>query len=260
MRNRHFLILAAALLANPAVAQPRWQPEDHLEPDGSILGGTAFSSDYDTLVRDLLRDAYALRVEVRMVALPSFSPEYAVGLRSFKTYGWGAPYRIFVLTPKAQIWTYSSIAMLKSGQIKTGTWGSGNQDSRQDLQKKEIARPETQVPANPRDLKIDRCDISLSEVLGDRIVEVWRKMVQATRYPAQYSAVLDGVGYHFAMVSPKAGLIAGQTRSPNPASTTGMLVTLADTMRAVCEKKATMTELDQITTELEQRLQKGGGK
>src|ERR1700722_18850995 len=119
MRNRRLLILAALLLASPAAAQQRWQPEDHLEPDGSILGGTAFSAIYDTLVRDLLRDAYDMSVDVRMVALPSFSPEYAVGLRSFETRGAGpfksvakgAPYHIFVLAPEAQIWTYQTIAM-----------------------------------------------------------------------------------------------------------------------------------------------------
>ena len=260
MRNRLLAILAALLLASPAAAQPRWQREDHLEPEASTIGGTAVLEGYDRTVREILHDAYDMRVEVRMVALPSFSPEYAVGLRSSKTYGWGAPYRLFALSPKAQIWTYNSIAMLKSGMEKVGTWRNDNRANQQDLQKREIARLEASVPANPRDLKVDGCDIPLSEVLGDRIVEVWRKMVLATHYSAKYDTILDGEFYHFAMVSPKAGLISGQTHSPYRDSATGTLVALADTMRAVCEKKATMTELDDLTTELEQRLQKGGGK
>jgi hypothetical protein len=39
-----------------------------------------------------------------------------------------------------------------------------------------------------------------------------------------------------------------------------MLVVLADMMRAVCEKKAAMSELDELTTELERRLRKGEGQ
>ncbi len=268
MRNKRLLILAALLLAAPAAAQRRWQPEDNLEPDGSILGGTAFSAIYDTLVRDLLRDAYDMSVDVRMVALPSFSPEYAVGLRSFETRGAGpfksvakgAPYHIFVLAPEAQIWTYQTIAMLKSGQEQVGTWSDKNPDSQQALQKKEIARLQAEVPANPHDLKIDRCEADISGVLGDRIVRLWGKMLLATRYSAQYAGGADGTSYHFSAFVPKAGILAGQVWSPGRETTTGTLVALADTMRAVCEKKATMTELDQLTTELEQRLQKGEGR
>jgi hypothetical protein len=269
MRSKHLLILAAALLANPAAAQSRIPlAEDHLKPENSVLGDTAIFSDYDTLVRDLLHDAYDMGVDVRMVALPSFFPEYAVGLRSFETRGTGpfktiargAPYRIFVLAPEAQIWTYESIAMLKRGEEQVGTWSDKNGDSQQAMQKKEIAKLEAKMPANPHDLKIDRCEADISGVLGDRIVEVWRKMVLATHYPAKYDTILDGEFYHFSMVSPKAGPISGQTHSPYRDSATGTLVTLADTMRAVCEKKATMTELDQLTTELEQRLQKGEGR
>jgi hypothetical protein len=268
MRNKGFLILAAALLASPAAAQQRGQPEDHLEPESSILGGTAILSGYDGLVRDLLHDAYDMSVDVRMVAMPSFIPEYAVGLRSYETTGAGAlkaiargtPYRIFVLSPEAQIWTYESIAMLKRGQEHVGTWSDKNLDSQQAIQKKEIARLETKVPANPHDLKIDRCETDISGVLGDRIVQVWSKILLATRYSAQYSTGLDGASYHFSAVIPKAGVLAGQVWSPDRDSATGSLVTLADTMRAVCEKKATMTELDQLTTELEQRLRKGEGR
>src|SRR6201999_3229424 len=108
------LLFLAALLASPAAAQHRRHAEDHLEPEQSVLGGTDFSTGYDALVRDLLHDAYGRDVEARMVAVPSFVPEYAVGLRGgklvgkddFKTVVKGPPYRIFVLSPQAQIWTY----------------------------------------------------------------------------------------------------------------------------------------------------------
>ncbi|HWM61776.1 MAG TPA: hypothetical protein VNN98_06465 [Rhizomicrobium sp.] len=262
MRNKHLLILAALLLASPAAAQQHRQPEDHLEPEGAILGGTAFSASYDMLVRDLLHDAYDMSVDVRMVALPSFVPEYAVGLRSFETTGTGAvkriargaPYRIFVLSPQAQIWTYESISSLKRGQEQAfDKIGNSRQQAA-------ITELEAKVPTNPHDLKIDRCEADISGVLGDRIVQLWGKMLLATRYSAQYSAGADGVSYHFSASVPKAGMLAGQVWTPDRNSATSTLVTLADAMRAVCEKKATMTELDRLTTELEQRLRKGEGR
>jgi hypothetical protein len=262
MRSKRLLILAALLLASPAVAQRRWQPEDHLEPDRSVLGGSASSPDYDMLLSDLLRDAYDTGVDVRMVALPSFFPEYVVGLRSFETIGAGAfkrvvrgpPYRIFVLAPEAQLWTYESIAALKRGQEKAF---DKNGNSRQQAA---IAELQSKVPADPHDLKIGHCEADISGVLGDRIVALWGRMLLSTRYSARYSGGADGVTYHFSAFVPKAGMLAGQVWSPARDSATGTLVSLADRMRAVCEKKATMTELDQLTTELEQRLKKEEGK
>jgi hypothetical protein len=268
MRNSRLLILAVLLLAAPAVAQPQWRPEDHLEPEASVLGGTGFLSRYDGLVRELLRDAFDTSVDVRMIAMPAFGPEYAVGLRSFETIGTGqfksirrgAPYHIFVLAPRVQIWTYESIAMLKSGQERELRWDHRNDNSQQDIQKKKIAELQAKVPADPHDLNMDRCETDISNVLGDRIVAVWRKMAMNTHYAGQFQAGTDGASYHFAAFVPNSGQLAGQVWLPPRDSATGALVTLADTMRAVCEKKATMSQLDQLTTELEQRLQKGEGR
>jgi hypothetical protein len=262
MRSKRLLILAALLLASPAAAQQRWQPEDHLEPEDSILGGTAFSSGYDTTLRDLLHDAYDLNVEVRMVALPSFFPEYAVGLRGLKTLGAGAfkttargaPYRIFVLSPSAQIWTYATIAMLNSGQERVV--GDKNNEARD----KQLAQLQSKVPANPHDMKINRCEADISDALGGRIIALWGKVLLSTRYSAQYPGGADGVTYHLAAFVPRRGMLAGQAWSPDRNSVTGTLVTLADTMRAVCEKKASEADLEKLATELEQRLQKETGK
>lgn len=256
MRDKALSLLVALLIA-PALARAQPAPrEDHLEPETSVVGGTAFLSSYDALLSDLLHDAYNLDVEVRMLAIPSFSPEYAVGLRDGKTVGKGdfkattrgAPYRIFVLSPSAKIWTYESIAALKRGQEKAFDW---NGNSRQ---KEAIAREEAKVPADPHDLKIDRCDAAISDGLGDRIVRLWGKVALATHYSAQYSNGLDGISYHFSAVVSKAGLLAGQVWSPPRDSVTGTLVALADTMRAVCEKKASEAQLEGLTAELEQRI------
>jgi hypothetical protein len=259
MRNKGFLMLAAALLASPAAAQPGdWHhPEDHLEPERPAL-----SLDYDVLLHDLLHDAYDHSVDVSMVALPSFVPEYAVGLRSIKTIGTGtfqtttrgAPYHIFVLSPEAQIWTYHSIAALKNGQERIV--GDKNNEARN----RQMAQLQSKVPVNPRDLKVDRCEADISDALGNRIVAVWGKMLMNVRYAARYQGGADGVTLHFNGFVAGPGRIGGVLVASQRDSATGTLVALANAMRDACEKKATEADLDKLTLELEQRMQKGQGR
>lgn len=253
MRRAATLIAIAALLASSAFAQPQTPPrvEDHLEPDGSILGGSAFMASYDLMLRNVLHTAYEPEVVLRMVAQPSFIPEYAVGLRRTSQYSRGAPYRIFGLTPATSVWTYQSIAMLTRGEVRMVG------EKSQDLQKKEIARLQASVPTDPHDLKVTFCETSIGDGLGGRIVEVWRKMLMRTRYSAQYTAGTDGANYDFGMMVPGLGPISGKVWLPDRNSSTGALVTLADQMYGLCAKKknASMEQLEKITAELEHRLQ-----
>ena len=248
MYRRAALIAFSALLVCPVQAQPQTPPraEDHLEPDGSILGGTSFMVDYDLQVRDILKEALNPKVRVHMVALPSFSPEFAVGLMTMAQEGVRPPYHILALTPVAQIWTYNSVDMLKSGRIQVVR---GNKN-------KEIARLESSVPKNPKDLKIKRCEIGIGDTLATRIMEVWRKMLLKTRCSARPWGGADGERYYFGMWSWE-GPLAGTVWSPEQNSSTGNLVELAYTMRAVCEKKngANESQLEKLTAELEHRLQ-----
>jgi len=260
LRRIASLIALAALLAGSASAQPNMPPraEDHLEPDGSILGASAFLADYDVMLRDVLHAAYARDVEVRMIAQPSFVPEYAVGLRGGKTIGKGdfkmvvagPPYRIFALSPAASVWTYQSIAMLKSGQTRMVG------ENAQQLQKKEIERAQASVPANPRDLKVSQCEIGIDDALGGRIIEVWRKMLMRTRYSQQNMNGADGATYDFSMFVRGVGPLAGKVWSPDRDSSTGALVALSGEMYGICTKKkdASMAQLEKLTAELEARL------
>lgn len=244
--------LYLALLATPGLAQPQPAPraEDHLEPEDSILGGDAYSAGYEALVQGKLREAYGFDVVARMVALPSFVPEYTVGLASKTKNGKAAPYRIFVLAPVASLWTYQSIAMLKNGSVRV--LGDQNQSAL----KQEIARLESSVPRDPDDLKVNHCQTDISDTLGNRIVEVWRKMLQHTHYSARNMNGTDGATYHFGIAAPGTGLLAGKVWSPERDTATGALVELADTMRAVCEQKKDTSEadLEKLTAELEHRL------
>jgi len=255
MRWLAILVAFTTQLSGFALAQPQQAPgaEDHLEPDGSILGGDAFMAGYELQVARKLKEAYGPGVVVRMVALPSFVPEYAVGLASKAQYGKRAPYRIFALAPAASLWTYQSIAMLKNGSVRE--LGNQNQ-SAEKAQKEEIARLESSVPRDPDDLKVNRCEIDINDALGNRIIEVWRKMLLRTHYPERNMMGLDGATYHFGIAAPGTGLLTGKIWSPQQDTANGTLVALADTMRAVCQKEkgASEMQLEKLTAELEQRL------
>jgi hypothetical protein len=106
LRKRAALIVLAGLLAGPVQAQPHMPPraEDHLEPDGSILGNSSFGDPkYDMQLRDLLGEMFVSDVAVRMVAIPAFAPEYAVGLRE-GGYVKDSNYRILGLTIEEPFW------------------------------------------------------------------------------------------------------------------------------------------------------------
>lgn len=248
MRRIAAAIAVLALLAAPVFAQTR--AEDHLEPEDSILGGDAYTAGYESLVRHKLEQAYGFDVVARMVALPSFAPEYAVALASKTPNGKAAPYRIFVLTPAASLWTYVSIAMLKNGGVKVLG------DDSQRAQKEEIARLESSVPRDPEDMKVKSCEADIGDALGNHIIELWRKMLLRTHYSVRNMNGLDGATYHFGITAPGTGLLAGKVWSPEPGTATGGLVQLADTMRAICQKEkgASESDLEKLAAELEGRL------
>lgn len=255
------VLIITALLSGLALAQPPQVPprvEDHLEPDASILGGRDFMAHYDLMLRDVLHSAYDQDVALRMIAKPSFIPEYAVGLRGGKVVGKGdfkmvipgAPYRIFGLAPAASVWTYESIAALKNGASRMVG------DNPQQLQKKEIERLRATVQENLHDLKVTQCEADISDALGARVVEVWHKMLMRTRYSQQNMNGTDGATYDFSMFVRGSGDISGHVWLPDRNSSTGTLVTLANEMYGICTKKkdASMDRLEKLTAELEHRL------
>jgi hypothetical protein len=224
MRIRHLLILAV-LLVSPAAAQQHRLPEDHLEPEGSILGGTANIA-YENRLRDVFRDAHTEGVVLQMTATPPFVSEYAVGIRSLQPYGEHAPdgkappYRIFGVKADAPIWN----------QV--------------------VGR----APAG--DTKVSRCEIAISDGLEARIADAWFRVLQGTRFPTTFADGADGIAYHFTAFKPKLGTRWGQVWMPPRDSVTGNLVALGNTMRDVCNKQhgADMAALEKVTAELEHRL------
>jgi hypothetical protein len=254
--RRITLIALAAFLAGSASAQPKMtqRAEDHLVPDGILLGAGLLVADYDALLRDVLHAAYEPDVALHMIAQPAFASEYAVGLRGGKAIRNGvvtdAPYRIFGLTPDISVWAYHYTAMFKRSNAKAMATNA------QHVRRKEIERAQASISTNPRRLKVSQCETGISHGLGARIEEVWRKMLMGTRYPAQNTAGQDGAIYSFSMYVPGLGPISGNVWSPERNSSTGTLVALANEIYGICTRKkdASMDNLERLTAELEHRL------
>ena len=114
--NRFALALAAAMSAGiafgqePAFPTAPAAPPDHLLPEDSLLSGgfSAMFPNYHLLILNVLRDVFDRDVELRAVVLPSFSPEYAVGLRTIGAPNDPSSYRVIYLRPEIQLWGYQS--------------------------------------------------------------------------------------------------------------------------------------------------------
>src|SRR5208282_4049348 len=98
---------ASIVAAAPALSQ------DHLTPEPSIIGGDAFHSDYQAMVADVFHEAYDRDVMLRMIEEPSFSPEYAVGLKQDKDAS------IFTIVPDKHVWAYESLKEMENGLTLT---------------------------------------------------------------------------------------------------------------------------------------------
>ena len=101
------IFTAAVLLSNSSIAS------EYLEPEDSAFTGFAFDTEYQARVTTVMHEAFARDVLVRMIGEPSFSPEYVLGVRK-DTNG----YVLFGMTPKIQLWLYSTLHDLKEGSIQ----------------------------------------------------------------------------------------------------------------------------------------------
>jgi hypothetical protein len=208
-------LAAATLLASPASASP---PGSRLQPeDGNFAG-------YRSSERRVFDAAFAPDVVARMIGEPSFQHEYAVALALD-----GGTYRLFVLEPSAQIWSYTILKMMKDGSI-TSTDDKGRSTTADQIQ-----QMEAELPPHPEDLKVARCDLVIAPELAARIVESWKRMLRTTEPSAMLG--LDGAIYHFA-VRDGGSERSGQTWSPDTASNAGRLVHIGLALRDACETRS----------------------
>jgi hypothetical protein len=153
-------IATSAIAAEVAV--PTVQPvvaEDHLNPEDSIYSGiVSVAPGYDRALFASFEDAFREDVVVRAIVEPSFQTEFAVGLK--KT---GEAYRVFYQEVSEQLWQYSVLDMMKKGEISSSQNGKSTTAD-------EIAKLEKSLPADPKDVKVNRCERGIDPSVGSEIV------------------------------------------------------------------------------------------
>jgi hypothetical protein len=180
---------------------------------------------YRATVHSVLKEAFAPEVAARAIVYPSFSVEYAVGLRRGPG-GW----EIFALHPTTHsVWTYTALELMRQGRM-----GSMTMDGR-DRTGEEMAELRKGLPANPADLPLSRCSVPLGADAADAVAAAWRTMLEEVKADPAGEPGLDGTDFHFSMES-GGRTLAGRTWSPRSRSRPAKLTALAAAMQEICER------------------------
>lgn len=230
---------ARQLLA--AIAASLWAPcapaGDHLEPEWTPYLGVHMDG-FDEILVSVFKEAYADDVRARLIVVPSFEPEYALGVKETK-----GTYRIFLLKPSTHLWYFPYREIVRRGQVQVlDENGSHPDDETQ-------RRLNATLPDRPEDVPLSHCEIEIAKPVAETLIDIWRGMLVGTRFdePMPEGVVVvtgDGTTYHFSMKI-NYDRLAGKTWSPGPSSPTGKLVAITDTMRDLCltRKPALATRL-----------------
>jgi hypothetical protein len=213
---------SVAALATDHV-QENYQQEDRAYRESSeyLSQGEAFTTleDFQKLVRNVFREAYTSDVRIRVLVQPSFAREYAVGLK--ETNG---TFTAFWVESKVQLWGYGLLDMFKKGQIV------GVRDGKS-TNAEEIARLEAELPQQPNNVPLMRCQKPIESALAQRILFAWSQMLTRARPDKSYG--LDGDTYEFAMIHGDK-TITGTAWSPAPGSRDDLLINVVIALRRVC--------------------------
>jgi hypothetical protein len=210
-------ILIAVLFAASGVSSVAAQ--DRLRP---VTHGDEISDRYQADIRSAFREAFAGDVRARVVFLPSFALEEAIGLRERN-----GTYELFALAATQQIWGYSTARMLRSGEEGL------TDDDGKNLGPAEAARIDANLPPKPEDLPLQRCAVALDAAPAEAILGAWRVMLDQVQPTDGPELGLDGNTYIFAMPAP-GGERSGEAWSPRKGSHVYRLTELATAMRSYC--------------------------
>jgi hypothetical protein len=222
-RSLPIFLTIACVLTGAASANEHLRPEDSQFTRASLPPGATLLAPYHEMIITVLAGAFEQDVKARVVVMPSYTPEYALGIKEA-----GGTYKIFDLASESQLWSYENLRMLheladdnflpsESGHIAEA-----------------IAEYETILPDDFHDVKTDYCEIEIPQSLGQDILSVWEKLLLETRYGDQAPLGPDGIDYHFSM---RAGgmLMGGKVWEPDPNSKTGAMVSMTETMKNLCQ-------------------------
>lgn len=79
--------------------------------------------------------------------------------------------------------------------------------------------------------KVKRHVAPIGKTTTEALNHVWANMLARVKYPLEPMLGLDGTSYYVAHWSQNMGFRSGTTRSPDPKSRAGVLVTIADKLR-----------------------------
>jgi len=215
------------------------QAQQHLVPEASIYAKNEIFPDLDAAIVEILGDAYSW--DARMIALPSFHPEMAVGVQSD-----AGRYRIHGLRPGIRIWGADKLPKPRRGVYVV--------KSQQHIEKAVMESAAARSDAVKR-FRIARCEADISPDLGARLLHVWERMLRGTRFPDTNRLGPDGVEMHFSM-SVKGTDLAGKVWSPGKGTNPGLLVDIGIAMMDYCEMKdgRGLAELERLTKTLSAKL------
>jgi len=194
---------------------------DHLEPEDSPFSEVYFP-EYMGLVLEYLDAGYDENIKVRLIAMPSFSPEYTVGIKRADK-----KYSIFYEAPVIQLWEYQMLIQMDEREVLA-------RDSQGDTVKDaELEELRKKLPKNPMNIPRKQCEREIPRVLAKEIQFIWQEMLYDTRYNREGGYGRDGVNYHFS--APVDGrVLAGKIWSPEQNHRTGKLVEVSDLMMEYC--------------------------
>jgi hypothetical protein len=223
----------------------------HLTPEDSPLAGGAslMDAEYYRLLLWAFDKAFDRDVVIRAVVLPSFLPEYAMGIRASDASKGPVRHTVFAIRPRIQYWAYIDPAASERGDVKLLDGDTLN---------KIYAGQGWKLPADPKEVPIDRCEKPIDASLAKRIENIWSAVLLETRYllPGEEGGFVpnDGTTYHFSAGNGFPTL-AGQTLATGLAeSAPESLIKLAESLVAYCDGKATEAGLSAQADALTKKL------
>ncbi|MEO1136002.1 MAG: hypothetical protein AAFW68_05225 [Pseudomonadota bacterium] len=187
---KHFISAIVFLLSSAPLAA-----QDHLLPEESLFTGIYYERALSLLSSRLGR-MYGPEAFANVVVLPSFSREYVIVFEKSKA----DEYKLVCMHTKQSMGSYQYLENLKSGRLTVF-------DGQVDQTEQEIARIESELPADYIDVEAVIVELHVDENVGRQLYKVWGRMLYETRYPkpeslepgsrAPFGVGHDGTMHHF---------------------------------------------------------------
>jgi hypothetical protein len=238
------VLCAALLCAAPALADDHLVPEDNQYTRAALPNGEGSLAPYYEMVLKVLHDAYIPEVRARVIVMPSYGPEYALGVTEKN-----GRFAVFQLALDAQVWRYEMVRGAKA--VDTSVLDPSVVKEFQAV----IAEMEKALPKKFEDIGVKRCEVALPAQLGRDIVGAWKAMLLRTRFTPERTVGRDGTDYHFSMPD-ETQQLSGKAWDPPIQSEAGRLVALVGTMKELCttEDASLIAELQRDLTALKTRI------